>query len=177
MNREIFDRLYDSGVLDSARAEYLWLPEMNFFPPVAGGGEYCGLTAFAMTGKNDLFCWDDDDRVYLAPPDHTEPVLYAANFRDAIYRRLLEFASDAFGTFCSDEEKAAMPHEAAEAVISHSEALAMLKEYEGGFEALLLPEQLDVLRTLRRGGFDKSGVLLTESACGALIGVLLDAAG
>ena len=174
MNRILFDRFYSAGLLDSRRAEYLWMPEMDFFPPVDGGGNYAGLTAFAATGKSDLFCWDAGDRVWLVPPDHSEPVLYALNLRDAIYRRLLEFMSNAFGNICTDEVKRRMPTDTV--AISQSEALAMLKEYEQGFADLLLPEQLDVLRTLRRGGFDRSGVLLTGEACGALISVLLEQA-
>ena len=96
-----------------------------------------------------------------------------SNLGDAVYRRLLEFASDAFGTFCSDAEKKILPPDEADGVISHSEALAMLAEYDAGFGQLLSPLQHDVLRALMHGGFDKDGVLLTDDARNALIGAML----
>ena len=180
MNREQFDQLYSAGVLDSARAEYLWLPEMEFFPPeqaeshiLNAGARRDGLTAFAVTGGGDLFCWDAQDRIWLMPPDGGNGAYFAANLGDAVYRRLLEFASDAFGTFCSDAEKKILPPDEADGVISHSEALAMLAEYDAGFGQLLSPLQHDVLRALMHGGFDKDGVLLTDDARNALIGAML----
>ena len=180
MNRERFDQLYSAGLLNSARAEYLWLPEMEFFPPEQADthirtpdGRLDGLTPFAVTGGGDLFCWDAHDRIWLIPPDGGDGSFFAANLGDAVYRRLLEFASDAFGNFCSDAEKSALPPDEADGVISHSEALAMLAEYDAGFDALLSQGQHDVLRALMHGGFDKGGVLLTDDARAALIGAML----
>ena len=62
-----------------------------------------------------------------------------------------------------------MQQEDAESVISETEALGMLRDYDAGFADLLSQEQHDVLRTLVRGGFDDEGVLLTPAACAALI--------
>lgn len=182
MNREIFDRLYAAGVLDPVSAQYLWLPDMECFPPEDAKhyrDEYCtsgvlkGLTAFAASSAGDLFCWDSHDRVWLVPPDDGMRVYYAASLGDAVYRRLLEFANDAFGNICSDEEKQALPPGEADCVISQSEALALLADYDTGFQELLSAGQHDVLRALIRGGFDRNGRLLTDAACRALIGALL----
>lgn len=182
MNRELFEKLYSAGVLDPASAEYLWLPDMECFPPEDAKhhrNEYCrsgllsGLTAFAVSSAGDLFCWDERDRVWLVPPNDGMRVYYAANFADAVYRRVLEFASDAFGNFCTDEEKQAMSPADADGVISQSEALFMLGEYDAGFQDLFSAGQHDVLRALIRGGFDRDGVLLTDTARYALIGALL----
>lgn len=182
MNRELFDQFYSAGVLDPGSEQYLWLPDMECFPPEEAKhcrNEYCtsgllsGLTAFAVSGAGDLFCWDAHDRVWLVPPDAGMRVYYAASLGDAVYRRLLEFANDAFGNFCSDAEKQAMSPADADCVISQTEAISMLAEYDAGFQELLSDVQHDVLRALVRGGFDRDGVLLTDAACRALIGAIL----
>ncbi|MBR6718469.1 MAG: hypothetical protein IKI77_09030 [Oscillospiraceae bacterium] len=177
-NSTQFNQLFQAGVMNPASEHYLWLPEMEFLSPEVAGYrrqlfegvcDLTGLTVFAVTGGGDLFCWDAEDSVFLVPHDGGDPAYFAADLGDAVYRRLLEFSADLFENFCSDQEKAAMQPEDAESVISETEALGMLRDYDAGFADLLSQEQHDVLRTLVRGGFDDEGVLLTPAACAALI--------
>ena len=83
---------------------YLLLNEMEWYPLedilALDFSEYYNhlcvkIAPFAFTGNGDHWCWDIENgmRVLLCPHDSNEAVIYAPDFKTAIFRQALEGAS------------------------------------------------------------------------------------
>lgn len=111
------------------------------------------LTIFAIDGYGDLFAWKPDDSVVFIEIDTRCCENFASNLSDAIFRRIIEFASGDYVELCSNDEKNEMDSDEAEDFISEDDAITMLRKYNNTFGKFFCEEKKEYINALIQHGF------------------------
>lgn len=98
----MFIFMNDSGWLNSNESKYLWVYDMRWIDckkiqSYNYEDEADNIVPFAYTSGGDIWAWylknDLDLPIVLCPQDDEEAIFYAKDLQSAIFRQILEFAS------------------------------------------------------------------------------------
>lgn len=164
-NDRILEEIRKQGYTNPKNNRYIWMPEMELISPeealerkrlwsdlIPALNE---MTIYAVNGAGDMFAWDNNDTVWFIEHDTLEKKLSASNLSEALFRRIIEFASGEyiFG-FCKYGEKD-------DDLISETEAVDMLKGYVSAFGSYFDENRKEILNSLINSGFNEYGELIS----------------
>ena len=157
-NDELYIKLLKMGYCDYNNPNYVWLPEMEFLTPEKmeyRKNVYNKLLYLddLTIGGEDFFAWQNDDSVVFIELGTGNKKIFSMNLNDAIFRRIIEFASGEYVDMCTNADKADMDSENSEYYISEDEAKTLLKLYVDTFGDFFCEEQRNLIINLINSGF------------------------
>ncbi|MCQ2815576.1 MAG: hypothetical protein MJ227_04875 [Bacilli bacterium] len=162
-NTELYNEFFKQGYIDYNNEKNIWIPEMEFLTPekmiyrkniYSELLEINDLEIFAITGGGDFFAWTKDDIVLFVEHDTGNCSQFALNLTDAIFRRIIEFASGLYVDMCSNDEKELMDEDDAEYYTSENDAITMLNEYAETFGKFFDQDKINCITEIVTKGFN-----------------------